>query len=330
MMKHLLHVSLLLAIQLLVCPKPGRAITYLQEEVSVPATWKILGRYHNDNIRDVVEKITHTSGMTNHISETRTIEATHSVGVIAQGTLFKILELTFSYNFAHRRERVTMRQNEIYESRTRETTVTIPPKSTLTRWELIADVAGTKISYSNNFDILNDTRAPADTPIGLAKVLVPRRINYGHTRIRIKHLEKNEFITVTERSNWPAATLGYASNYLFVLCKDSRGTRIKTLNSTHPGYVWAYSSTGGGVYFDWNRELGRSYLRNENIQRWIVSKDEPLYDGDVVSFKNKHYHDSFMCHHVGPETNVYCLERREDRWVLETASAGDSSGDNCI
>lgn len=270
---------------------------------------------------------THSVGIGGKAS--RTVEASTSVGDVVKGMLIQILELTVSYSFAHRRESVTMLENEIYESRTSETTVTVPPKSTLTRWELIADVAGTKIGYCNSFDILNDTHAPTDIFFSRAKVLVPRRINYGHTRIRIKHSEQNEYLTVTQRKNWPAATLGYASNYLFVLCKDSRGTRIKTLNSTHPGYVWAYSSSAGGIYFDWHRQIGYSKDGNVDVQHWIPSKDEPLYDGDVVSFKNKYYYDSFMCHHYGPATNVYCLARREDRWVLETVNVRDCPINNC-
>lgn len=312
-----LHSCFLLAILLLVCPKT--AIADEEVDIDVSADWE-QSTYNNDNTEKVIQKITYVTGIKDRKSNTETLVATHNVGgKVSAGDWFKIVKLELSYSFTHQRTTADMSENEIYETRTIETTVTIPPRSTLTRWELVADVAGTKIGYDHYIDVLNDTQSTPHINISRARILLRRRINYGHTMLRIKHSERNEYINVIQSGKWPAATLGNSSSYLFVLCQDTRGIRIKTLNTTHPDLVWAYASYDEGVYFDLNQEMGDSSDSDVDKQHWSISKEEPLFGGDVVSFKNKHYANKVMCY----TTDVYCLQGREDKWVLEIVGPRD-------
>lgn len=92
----------------------------------------------------------------------------------------------------------------------------------------------------------------------------------------------------------------------------------------HPDYVWAYAYNTGGVYFDKNRDIESSYEKHVYKQHWEISKKGPLYDGDVVSFRNKYYDNNALCYKKGHTPNVYCIKGLEDKWILEIVDAVDS------
>lgn len=129
-------------------------------------------------------------------SDTKTIMATQKTGIITEGNFFKILKLDLSYS--SQSNSVAMSEEEIYGSQTIEATLTVPPRSTLTRWQPVANVAGTEIDYNCYIDTLNDTDSTPHINVR-AKVLVQRRINYGHTRIRIKHFDRGVYNSCSER-----------------------------------------------------------------------------------------------------------------------------------
>ena len=305
------------------------AIANKGKKIPVSADW-VKTVYVNDNTENAVQEFTYTRGIKEVKSETKWLVATHNVGVVAKGGFFRIFEVEVSYSFMHKTKNVVMTENEIYSSEEIKTTVTIPPGSTLTRWQLFTDVAGTKIGYSHFIDTLNDTFSPEQAlPMSRATVEVRRPINYGQTRLRMKHSKRQEYMIVVHRKHWPAATLGSSSLYQFILCKDSRGIRIKTLNTTHPGYVFASSSDDEGIYFHKNCVPGHSHESNVDKQHWSISKEDPLYDGVEVSFRNVHNDRCAMCYHTCPETNIDCVTGLEEQWVLEVIDAEDYPTNNC-
>jgi hypothetical protein len=299
---------------------------YKEMEEVVAATWKPF-EYENSGNVSVQQKITITKGMKNLTSTKRTIEATHSIGAsVEAGDPFEIVSVTASYSFSHKQSEETMTQKEIYESQTIEHTVTIPPHSRFTRWSLDADVGGAIIQGMHLIDVVDDihTNTPRipQAMTSRSRIIVPQLIHFGKTVVRLKHSERNEYMTVVNRKNWPAATLGHSNLFHFLLCEDSRGIRIKTLNTMHSGYEWAYSSEQGGIYFDLDQRIGDADNGDVNKQHWSISKAAPFHHGDVVTFKNKHFNNSGLCYHDGPATNIYCLEQREDTWVLEVVRQG--------
>lgn len=294
---------------------------FKETEEVVEAVWKTTFEYENASNVSVQQKITITKGMKNVTSDTKTIIATHSIGAsVAAKDPFEIVSVTASYSFSHQQSEVTMTQNEIYESKVIEHTVTIPPNMKFTRWELEGDIGGAIIQCMHYFDVIDgiqDTQRVPQVITSRAGILVRQLIHFETTVIRIKHEEKNQYMTVVSRKNWPAATLGHSALFHFVLCEDSRGIRIKTLNTMYPGYEWAYSSDQGGIYFDVDQRIGDSRDDDVNKQHWTISKAAPFHHGDVVTFKNNQFNNSGLCYYDGPATNIYCLATREDTWVLE-------------
>src|SRR6218665_1736441 len=285
-------------------------------EVDVVSVWKEGYAYENRGNSSVQQKITMTKGMKNLNSETKTLTATHTVGrTLKVGDPFEIASVEVSYSFSHQESQVSMTQTEVYSSQVIEHTITIPPNKKFTRWKLNADVGGADIEYMYLIDEVTPIGGSQSIPQVIrsrAKILVGRQIHLGKTEIRIKHAERKEYMTVISRKSWPAATLGKSKLFKFVLYEDSRGIRIKTLNTMYPGYEYAYSSDQGGIYFDQS---------SDNLkQRWSLSKALPLRHGDIVTFMNKYFTRSGLCYYDGPATNVYCLEKREDKWILEVVN----------
>ena len=285
-------------------------------EVDVVSVWKEGYAYENRGNSSVQQKITMTKGMKNLNSETKTLTATHTLGrTLKVGDPFEIASVEVSYTFSHQKSQVSMTQTEVYSSQVIEHTKTIPPNKKFTRWKLNAEVGGTDIEYMYLIDEVTAIGVDPTIPkvnTSRAKILVGRQIHLGETEIRIKHAERKEYMTVISRKSWPAATLGNSNLFKFVLFEDSSRIRIKTLNTMYPGYEWAYSSDQGGIYFDESSDNPK--------QRWALSKAMPLRHGDVVTFRNNFFTNSGLCYDDGPATNVYCLEKREDKWILEVVN----------
>nr|O18425.1 RecName: Full=Lysenin-related protein 2; Short=LRP-2; AltName: Full=Fetidin; AltName: Full=Hemolysin; AltName: Full=Lysenin-3; AltName: Full=efL3 [Eisenia fetida]AAB67727.1 hemolysin [Eisenia andrei]BAA21520.1 lysenin-related protein [Eisenia fetida] len=293
--------------------RAGIAEGYEQIEVDVVAVWKEGYVYENRGSTSVEQKIKITKGMRNLNSETKTLTASHSIGsTISTGDLFEIATVDVSYSYSHEESQVSMTETEVYESKEIEHTITIPPTSKFTRWQLNADVGGADIEYMYLIDEVTPIGGTLSIPQVIksrAKILVGREIYLGETEIRIKHADRKEYMTVVSRKSWPAATLGHSKLYKFVLYEDMYGFRIKTLNTMYSGYEYAYSSDQGGIYFDQGSDNPK--------QRWAINKSLPLRHGDVVTFMNKYFTRSGLCYYDGPATDVYCLDKREDKWILE-------------
>jgi len=188
--------------------------------------------------------------------------------------------------------------------------VTVAPKSTLIRWQLVSHVLGHDIGYDHIIDTsdkIGDKFALDWAPC-TAKILVPRKIIYGQTQFRIKHKAQDKFLTIFTRKAWPAAGLGLNSQFYYVLHKTPEGIRIKAQNSTIPDYDILYSSDSvyGWVYFD-------KWTADSPKQCWTINKADPLLNGDTVSFTNKYWDDSGLCY---DGEYVSCLNKREDEWIL--------------
>lgn len=225
----------------------------------------------------------------------------------------EISVLLYSYERANTVRQV--RGKEIQRSREETTTFTVPPKTRLVRWQYVADIIGNEYDFHHTLTTTDDA-VPVDCEV-TATVEHKREIVFGSTPIRIRHKDDGRYVTVVTRDRWPAATLGHSDRFQFVLCESGEGkesVKIRSLSTPCPGYEYLSASAFEWVYGGRDKDFddGRSLY-------WFLSKRPPLYDGDVVTFRNLNYENKYLCYRKKSRksTDVYCLTRKEEQWILE-------------
>jgi len=326
-------------------------------ELDVPTEWKKIYVYNNRHTYPVRGMSRWTKGLKTHIVG-KTLTADKDAGEeVATGELFQLSRINVSFTDGHSLQEAVLSQDDIYGSNKIQTSyVSIPPMAKLTRWQLVATVAGHEIGFEQFVDTIGDEKPPQqqrssflrtgagydDGYIGdrasynlkqlqrhdssgsamviMGRSLTMKPINYGSTRIRIKHQFTNQYLTVHRWYSQLAATLQLSPDYHFILYKSSNGTKIKTLNpltgtkvktQNAPKEWLSAKGVNGTVYFA-DSENARSKVY------WTLSKEEPLFDGDTVTFSNNYHRGSGLCYfHKAPSSNVYTLPGRKDEWILE-------------
>jgi hypothetical protein len=292
-------------------------------DVRVPASWRLIFDFDNQNNYTVTPTTQWKKGFQNAHRQGEAITATHQFGiaagqtgttpVVAAGERFQVKELAVQLQlhdqYTHTNAQVKMTESEIYDSTEVIVVITIPPRARFRRWQLMADVGGEEIGCNYIIDTIDNAENVA-IQHATVKLLLGRKIELGTSRFRIKHKQSGSYLTVVRRKGWPAATLSRNSDfYFFMWSAYSRSYRILTTNSTDNGYDVMYSSTHGGVYFD-------QYHAGYAKQLWTISKPFPLYLGDEVTIMNDYWTTAGLCYYEGPATTVYCLYGEEDVWIL--------------
>lgn len=276
--------------------------------VDIPGQWHLVLDYTNDTDNPVDVSATWIKGFKSTEQKTNRVKATHSIGrTITAGMEFELISLssTLEYNFTHETETVSMNQEEIEQRRELNVKAKVSPHTRLIRWQLVADVAGSEVGFDKIVDSKDPKYIDGIGKQTKATVIIAREIEPGSTKLRIKHKQRGKYMAVISRKNWPAATLSHDNNYYFKIHRASGNQyRIETLNTTHPGYRFMYSSDQGGVYFDTQDDNDK--------QLWTLSRSFPLRDGDIVTVRNVYWPASYLCYHDGPATSVYCLHDQEE------------------
>lgn len=240
----------------------------------------------------------------------------------------------------------TLKETEIHGLREKTLRFIIHPGQKIVKWQFVVDIAGNEYAHNLILTHAND-ELPKDFDVRVT-VLCRKLIRFGSTQIHIKHRKSNRYLTIVERTKWPAATTGRSNCYKFILYNyGNNGLVIRTLNSMHSGYEYlcSWKLKGGWIY----GEKFQSYTAKKGLY-WNVCKSVPLYNGDVVSFMSQQFPDSYMCrghqNQVGnypdkmgnnldemannpdemgknnPEntaTDVFLCQGQEDEWILEVA-----------
>lgn len=316
-------------------------------DLDVPTSWQKIYVYNNRHTYPVRGISRWSKGLKTHITgKTLTAERDEGDEVIG-GDHFQLSSINVSFTDGHSYQEEEMTQDDIYSSKKIHTTyVTIPPMTKLTRWQLVATVAGHEIGFEHFVNTLGIEKPPPQrssflrtgatsyddgyigdraynmkqlnrhNSVGRATVIVGRSlsvqpIQYGSTKIRIKHLFTNQYLTVFRSYRRLAATLQLSPDFHFILYSTPNGTKIKTLNPLQPRQEWlSASGVNGSVYFAEDNAKSKVY--------WTLSKEGQLYDGDTVTFSNNHHKGSSLSYfHKAPSTNVYSMPGRKDEWILE-------------
>jgi len=286
-------------------------------KVKVPGKWRLVLDYQNNNPIPANMISSWTTGFTSIRETTHFVRATQSVeGKIVVGDVFQFVKVEATFTSKSESGTSVMERDEISSTRELQITTTVPPNSRLIRWQLLADVAGNEVGFNKVVDSHDPTYIDNLDNRVEATVIRARKIVAG-TKFRIKHKERQQYISVTTRKSWPAATLSYADIYHFCFSPASNGQyRIKTFNTTDRGYDYMYSSTYGGIYFD--KERNPTVDPNDTRkQLWTISRSLPLYDGDTIIIQNTNWVDAYLCYYNGSTTNVFCEYAQMNEWVLE-------------
>lgn len=311
-------------------------------EVDVPTSWQKIYVYNNRHTYSIRGMSRWTKGLKTHITG-KTLTADRNAGEeVLTGEMFQLANINVNFTDGHSFKAEQLTQDDIYTSKRIHTTyVTIPPLTKLTRWQLVATVAGHEIGFEHFIDTHGNDKPPAQRSsfirtgasgkdegyisdpaynmkqLSVATVIVGdslalQPINYGSTKIRIKHLFTNQYLTVFRSYRRLAATLQLSPDFHFILYSSPNGTKIKTLNPLQPGQEWLSApGPNGSVYFAEDNDKSKVY--------WTVSKEGQLYDGDTVTFNNNYHRGSGLCYfHKAPSANVYSLAGWKDEWILET------------
>lgn len=282
-------------------------------DIEVHTRLEKIFEYHNDTISESTIQTKWIKGLWNAQRGRKAERSSHflNVNVGEKGPPFKILRL--EANIGNKEgDNCVLSEQDIYDTKEMTATVTVAPKSQLIRWQLVSHILGHDIGYDHIIDKSDKEgdkdgdKFALDWSKCVARILVPRQIFYNQTRLRIKHKAQGKFLTIVTHKNWPAATLGLNSQFYFVLHKTPQGIRIKAANTTVPDYDVLYSSDSGAIYFD-------RWTTDSSKQCWTISKADPLFNGDTVSFMNKWWDDSALCFHNG---SVACTRNKEDEWIL--------------
>lgn len=317
-------------------------------ELEVPTTWQKIFVYNNRHTYPVRGMSRWSKGLKTHITG-KTLTADRDEGEdVFIGETFQLSSINVTFTDGRSLQEEQLTQDDIYSSKRIHTTyVTIPPLTKLTRWQLVAMVAGHEIGFERFVDTHGNEKPPPQlkdflrtggkyddgyigdrasnmkqlqrhNSVGHAMVLVGESlsmqpIHYGSTKIRIKHVFTNQYLTVFRSYRKLAATLLLSPDFHFILYSSPNGTKIKTLNplSFQPRQQWlSASGASGTIYFEDENARTNVY--------WTLSKEGQLYDGDTVTISNNHHRGSGLCYfHKAPSTNVYTLAGRKDEWILE-------------
>lgn len=134
-------------------------------------------------------------------------------------------------------------------------------------------------------------------------------------RFHLKFATYNTYMNITSSKDWPCARLsGKGHTFSIVDTDDAEKNslaelehhsyyKIKTHNTTHSNYEYAYSSEEGWIYCD--------IFSNNEKQLWKLHKN-----GNQVAFENVYWPGSYL----GAEDGSWCsTEKRVVWWVPESA-----------
>lgn len=281
--------------------------------IAVTGHWKRIFDEQNNSSTALQYSRRLTHGMRTKETDGRTVRAGHTIeGSISTGDLLQVAEITIGYKMENSVERTSIREAEIERMSDVTVMFVVPAWTRLVRWQLMIDIVGNEFG-SDQTVTTNDDTVPEVLNV-TARVRLRRMIRWDRTPVRIKHVASDKYVTMVMRNGWQAPTLGQSSRFHFTL-HDSGiyGIRIKTENSTFPGYHYLYTWLGRWVYTD----KYRGYRDCKRLY-WFPSRSPPLYDGDVMSFMSKAYDNSYLCYDDGDAaSNVACVKNREEEWILE-------------
>lgn len=292
-------------------------------DITVRGHWKKIFEEVNNTTTPLEYTRRHSYGLMTSTEDERTVTVRTSNSAnsgISIGDQLKILSINFGINAGDESSSSfrTLTRNEIRRQREQTVKFTVPPWTKFVRWQFVVDIVGNEYDHSMIWTFAND-QIPTDFDVKVTVMLI-KEIHFGSTRIRVKHKRTNRYLTIVERESWPAATLGFSNGYHFILNSYSNdAVTIRTLNSMYPGYDYLYAWQN-------NRSPGDDWVYGDKFKEfsrckrpyWFVSKESPLYDGDVVTFKNRRFDHVYLCHKgYGYETDVHTCSNGESQWILE-------------